>query len=166
MHFIYRGTCFRTCDHRVPVCRQGASAGPTTGLWTLAPMSPPSATFPRSLGTAASWGCRRAQVCSLLQLEHLHRWRHVGSPNSDSSSHLPFSVSAPPPHPRLLFLKQILDSTLSFVSISIRISQRWGLSKSFKMFFRNENLEKKRIVEHLQTCCLTFAKPFRSRLQK
>ena len=90
----------------------------------------------------------------------------MGSPSSDSSSHLPFSVSTPHPHPRLLFLKQILDSTLSFVSISICISQRWGLSKSFKMFFRNENLEKKRIIEHLQTCCLTFAKPFQSRLQK
>lgn len=54
--FIYCGTCFRTRDHGVPVCRQGVSAGPTTGLWTLGPMSPPSATFPRRLGTAASWG--------------------------------------------------------------------------------------------------------------
>lgn len=30
--FIYCGTCFRTRDHGVPVCRQGVSAGPTTGL--------------------------------------------------------------------------------------------------------------------------------------
>lgn len=42
----------------------------------------------------------------------------MGSPSSDSSSHLPFSVSAPAPHPRLLlFLKQILDSTLFHLSV-------------------------------------------------
>lgn len=30
--FIYRGMCFRTRDHGVPVCCQGVLAGPTTGL--------------------------------------------------------------------------------------------------------------------------------------
>lgn len=103
--FIYRGTCFRTHDRGVPGRCQGASAGPTTGLWTLGH-------FSQEPGHGCFMGAASGPRFVLSSnLSSSTGGGTLWAPPAQTAAHTRRVLSQPPLHPRLLpFLKQILDS--------------------------------------------------------